>query len=592
MSLFSELKRRNVFRVGIAYLAGAWLLIEVAGTLFPMFGFGDTPARITVIILAIGFPLFLVFSWLFETTPEGLKLERDIDRTTPAPLANTRRLDRVIIVLLALALGYFALDKFVLEPRRVAEIVQETAQHARSEALVESYGDRSIAVLPFVNMSSDPEQEYFSDGISEELINLLTKIPELRVIARTSAFYYKDKDVKLSDVAEELNVSHILEGSVRRSDDRMRVTAQLIEARSETHLWSETYDRTISDVFAIQDEIAANVVGQLKLKLLGEQPSSQEVDPEAYALWLQGNHLSRNWDTSALEQAQRLFEKALEIEPGFIDARFGLAELHKGDENYRRTMKEIVTLNPEYANAYVRLAGLAILDFDLQTSAGNMQRALDLAPTSVFVLEGATWLSIILGHLDEALEVYSYLMARDPLNHLAYLYTGTVLLQKGHLQEAIEAYTTAASIRPGPITDSALSQAYLFHGDAQRALDISSGREETIELYPGAFLAVSAMALHTLGRHEESQSVLEDLIVRYGELMPEFVAQVYAWSGDANSCFLWLDKGIESHRISDLYMSPAFRPVFEDPRWAEFLERIGRAPEQLAAIEFKVTLPE
>ena len=188
MSLYHELKRRNVFRVASAYLAASWLLIEAAETIFPLYGFGDAPARIVVTVLAIGFPLFLVFSWVFELTPEGLKKEKDIDRTAAVTRKSGKQLDRIIIVLLALALGYFAFDKFVLEPARVADIVQETAEQARTDALVESFGDKSIAVLPFANLSADPEQEYFSDGISEELLNLLARIPELRVTSRSSSF--------------------------------------------------------------------------------------------------------------------------------------------------------------------------------------------------------------------------------------------------------------------------------------------------------------------------------------------------------------------------------------------------------------------
>ena len=244
MSFYHELKRRNVFRVGAAYIFAAWLLIQVAETIFPLFGYGDTPARITVILLAIGFPLFLVFSWVFELTPEGLKKEKDVDHTASVVRKTGKQLDRVIIVLLALALGYFAFDKFVLDPAQDLKIAETARQEGRSEALVESYGDKSIAVLPFVNLSADPEQEYFSDGISEELLNLLARIPELRVISRSSAFYYKGKDIDIPTIAQQLNVTHILEGSVRQAGNRVRITAQLVEARSDTHIWSDIFDRT------------------------------------------------------------------------------------------------------------------------------------------------------------------------------------------------------------------------------------------------------------------------------------------------------------------------------------------------------------
>ncbi len=210
MSLYRELKRRNVFRVAIAYLAASWLLIEVAETIFPLYGFGDTPARIVVTLLAIGFPLFLVFSWVFEITPEGLKLEKDVKREKSVAPQTGKKLDRVIIVLLALALGYFAFDKFVLEPARVSDLVEETVQQARSDALVESFGDKSIAVLPFVNMSDDADNEYFSDGISEELLNMLSKIPELRVISRSSAFSFKGKDIAIPDVGGAFRLAPVV----------------------------------------------------------------------------------------------------------------------------------------------------------------------------------------------------------------------------------------------------------------------------------------------------------------------------------------------------------------------------------------------
>jgi TolB-like protein len=312
MSFYHELKRRNVFRVGAAYIVAAWLLIQVAETIFPLFGFGDAPARITVILLAIGFPLFLLFSWVFELTPEGLKKEKDIDRTVSVTRKTGKQLDRVIILLLALGLGYFAFDKFVLDPARDAVLVEETAQQTRSDVLVESYGDKSIAVLPFVNMSDDARNEYFSDGISEELLNLLAQIPELRVISRSSSFSFKGKDIAIPEVAKQLNVAHVLEGSVRKAGNRVRITAQLIDGRSDTHLWSDTYDRELDDIFAVQDEIAAAISVALKIKLklvAGEmmQPEAiKTANTDAYVAYLQGRELIRGRGWVNMEGAIRL----------------------------------------------------------------------------------------------------------------------------------------------------------------------------------------------------------------------------------------------------------------------------------------------
>jgi len=257
LSFVNELKRRNVLRVGAAYVVAAWLVIQVVETLFPVYGLSDASVRIVITILAIGLVPTLIFAWAFELTPEGLKKESKVDRSQSITPDTGKKLDRMIMVVLALALGYFAFDNFVLDPQREADLIEENLaaveharQEGRTEALVESYSDRSIAVLAFDDMSPEGDQEYLSDGIAEELLNLLAKIPELRVISRSSAFSYKGKGTKLNQIAEELNVAHILEGSVRKAGNRIRITTQLIEARSDTHLWSETYDRTLDDVFA------------------------------------------------------------------------------------------------------------------------------------------------------------------------------------------------------------------------------------------------------------------------------------------------------------------------------------------------------
>ena len=258
LSFYQELKRRNVFRVGAAYLVMAWLLIQVTETIFPLFGFDDSPARIVVVILAIGFIPSLIFSWVFELTPEGLQKDDEVNHAGFSVLDINKKLDRAIVVVLALALSYFAFDKFVLAPQReAAQLQQQTAeldvarQAGRAEALVESYGDRSIAVLPFAGMSPEGDQAYFSDGISEELLNALSGVDELRVISRSSSFALRDDDLSVPEVADRLNVTYVLEGSVRKAGDQVRITAQLIDARSDTQLWSNTYDRKLDNIFQI-----------------------------------------------------------------------------------------------------------------------------------------------------------------------------------------------------------------------------------------------------------------------------------------------------------------------------------------------------
>ncbi len=336
MSLFAELKRRHVFRVAAAYAVVAWLLIEVSDTVFPRLGLPEWTVTFVIALLLLGVPMALFFAWAYELTPEGLKREQDSDRSESSTPHTGKKIDRAITVVLALALASFAFDRYVLDPQRdaasdVAEVaaVEEVRQAGRSEAVIAPDDDRSIAVLAFDDMSQGGDQEYLSDGIAEELLNLLAKIPELRVISRTSAFSYKGKDIKLAQVAEELNVAHILEGSVRKAGDKVRITAQLIDARSDMHLWSETYDRTLDDVFAIQDDIAATVVAQLKITLLGEDRrvlyAERAADMDAYSAFLIGRERMGLRTPEDVAAARAQFEKAIALDPDYAPAHAALA---------------------------------------------------------------------------------------------------------------------------------------------------------------------------------------------------------------------------------------------------------------------------
>ncbi len=289
MGLVSELRRRNVFRVGVAYVIVAWLLLQVADVILPTFRTPEWVMQAFTFLLMLGFPMALFFAWAFELTPEGLKKEKNVDRSRSITHVTGRKLDFVIIGLLVVALGYFGYDKFVLDPDRDAVEIKAAVQVAQEQVAntVERQDSaKTIAVLPFVNMSDDASNEYFSDGLSEELLNLLAKVPELRVAARTSSFSFKDQNLEIPVIAARLNVAHVLEGSVRKAGNQIRITAQLNKADDGFHLWSETYDRELKSVFAIQDEIAAAVVDALKITLLGEKPNVTETNPEAYALYL------------------------------------------------------------------------------------------------------------------------------------------------------------------------------------------------------------------------------------------------------------------------------------------------------------------
>jgi len=320
MSFINELKRRNVFRVGAAYVVVAWLLLQLVDVVLNNIEAPVWVFQAILLVLVIGFPLALFFAWAFEITPEGLKKEKDVDRSQAITHVTGRKLDFVIIGVLAIAVGYFVIDKFYLT----------------DETGTESEVDTSIAVLPFVAMSSGEDDGYFADGLTEEILNALTQLPELRVTARTSSFFFKGQDIPVSEIAARLNVAHIVEGSVRRDDDRVRITAQLIHASSDRHLWSQTYDRTFKDVLAIQQDIAEKIAEALDVVLDDNARKDMENagirDVEAFIAYQKGleaygtAHENIRDTSESLAIANTYFDQALEAAPHLISARLMKAD--------------------------------------------------------------------------------------------------------------------------------------------------------------------------------------------------------------------------------------------------------------------------
>jgi TolB-like protein/cytochrome c-type biogenesis protein CcmH/NrfG len=610
LSFLNELKRRNVLRVAAGYIVSAWLVIQVTETIFPLFGFGDTPARIVVITLAIGFIPAMIVAWVFELTPEGLKKESEVDHSQSIAPDTGKKLDRMIMVVLALALGYFTFDKFVLNPQREVAVqeqfagkIEEARQEGRTEALVESYGDKSIAVLPFVNMSDDASNEFFSDGISEELLNLLARIQDLRVISRSSAFSYKGKDIKLAQVAEELNVAHILEGSVRKAGNKIRITAQLIEARSDTHLWSETYDRTLDDIFAVQDEIAATVVEQLKITLLGVAPKVRETDPEAYTLILQARHLGLQVSAEGIEQGIALAKQALTIDPDYTDAwvglagayytqaQFGLRPHEEGFRLAREATERALAIDPDNAAAHGSLAWIAMMhDTDLAQAARHFQRALQLDPVNLDNIMAAATLLVNLGRLDQAIAAQKYVVSRDPVNPAGFSNLGIYYLEAKRWDEAIATFRTALRLSPGMmIAHGMIGIALLNKGEAEAAL--AEVQQEPMEVLR---LIVPVAAHHALGQQKESDAVLLELIGKYEQNAAYNIAGLLAYRNEADRAFEWLDKAVEygDSGLSKLASDPWFTNIHNDPRWLPLLESSGMDQAKLDAIKFEVTLPK
>jgi TolB-like protein/cytochrome c-type biogenesis protein CcmH/NrfG len=589
-SLFAELRRRNVIRAAVLYIGAVWAFGQGLSQFSPAIGLPDWTTRWFLVAAVIGFPFWIAFAWFYEFTPEGLKRESEVERHESITHHTGRKLDFAIIGVMAVAIVLLVTDRFVLH-------------HGVNEEAALPIAEHSIAVLPFVNMSDEKSNEYFSDGISEELLNLLAKIPQLQVTARTSSFAFKGKETGIPEIARTLHVAHVLEGSVRKAGNSVRITAQLIKAGTDTHLWSQTYDRKLDDIFAIQDEIAADVVKQLKVTLLGAAPKARTTDPEAYALYLQAVQLGRQSTAEAFKQSDALYRKALTIDPRYAPAWAALAEnfyheanqgLLSNKEGYaqaREAAMKALAIDPDYAPAHARLGYIAMYgDNDLAGAAQHFRRALALDPSDPDVLRNSAALLGNLGRLDEALALDEAVVRRDPVNVNALYNLGVDGRLAGRFDAAIASFRTVLSLAPGRGgAHTQLGTALLLKGDAQGAL--AEIEPETSEVWKMVGLP---MAYHALGRKADSDAALAALIAKNERDGPYNIAYVYAFRGEADKAFAWLDKAVEygDSGISEIVTENLFDKIHADPRWLPFLRKIGKAPEQLAKIEFKVTLPQ
>lgn len=465
--------------------------------------------------------------------------------------------------------------------------------------------ENTIAVLPFVSMTADPEDEYFADGLTEELSHALANLANLKVAGRTSSFYFKGRNEDLRNIGETLGVAHVLEGSVRRDGDSLRITAQLVNTDSGFHLWSETYDRTAADILDIQADIARNVVSRLRRTLLDEKrraPSKHyTTDPETYALYLKALKLSK---TGSMNQAQILLEDVVERDPRFVPAWNRLANVNGSrmmglDETYPYSWEEgwgrvkeaidvLMAFDPDSGDALAVLGGYTWLyEGDAKQAARYIQRAVEVEPRNLDILNFASTFAKHVGRMEQALILDEYVVARDPLCSGCRFWLAKLYMYMGRLDEAEQAFRTMQVADGGGEWN--LGTILLLKGDPESAL--ASFRQLDHHLY--LRLQGMALAYHDMGRRDEFEAAQRELLDEWGDRQPLEIAQLYAYTGQLDTAIEWLEKSIALNP-ADLqtdFPEPLFWNLRDDPRWDALLERVGRSPRQLAEVQFNVSLP-
>ncbi len=609
MRILQELKRRNVLRMAAAYIVTAWLVVQVVETLFPVYGLSDDAIRLVVNVLAIGLVPVLVLSWVFEWTPEGLKRDADVAQDRPVSLAAAKRLDRIILVVLAVAVGYFLFDTFVLDPQREADQAirqQAEVERARQAGISEglqSRGEASIAVLAFTDMSPGGDQAYISEGIAEDILNLLQRMPELDVRSRTSAFRFRESQLSVPEIAEDLGVDHILEGSVRKLDDRLRITAQLIDARTDSHLWSETFDREIEDVFDILDELSLAVAEQVGIELLSEPPRSGRINADAYFLFLRGNHLVYYIDHSG---AADYLEQALTIEPNYVDALLAVSrayfelaktDLHVAgseDRDYLQKSSDAWSrareLEPEHPVILAWESSGPMNQGDYQSAARLIETAMSGDSRSFDVVEAAIIFAMAIRRAELAARLGESAVRRDPYCSACNYRLSLALYQAGRYAEAEEALLRSWELAPG-IKAGVLSLAkmLMMQGKYDEALEQFRVWEDRKQPDPWW----GPLMIRALQGEDVSQE-LADLEASGVRRIP--LAEVAAVVGDTETAFRLLDEAAPADPMrvsfpSRHINSNFFENLHGDPRWTAIEERAGLAAHQLAQIRFNPRLP-
>jgi adenylate cyclase len=574
---FVELQRRNVYKVGVAYAVVSWLLIQIATQVFPIFEIPNWASRLVVFLLAIGFPVALILAWAYDLTPEGVQRTDEMDRKGVVVRRTGRTLNFIIIGVLLAVMTIIVVRHFnvVKSPWGTTE------------------AEKSIVILPFLDLSQMKDQEYLSDGITEQIINSLAHVHGLFVVARTTAFSFKNKNVDIRDVGRQLGVTHVLEGSVSRGPGKVRVVAQLINVATGYHLWSETYDSTDTDFLSLQSDVSRKVANALRIELhLAETTllaKSLTHDPEAYDLYLRGRYLLNKRTPDSIQKGRVLFEQAVSKDPSFALGHAGIADSYillgkagemSPDEAATKAWEEVsraLEIDENLAEGYISRATL-LSDFDWNWPAGeaDFQKALELNPNSAVAHYWYARNLAQIGRSEEALKESSAAEKLDPLSPVILTSRAKVLSTAHRYADAIATCQKAIDLE-GNFGQAfqILAQAYVHNKEypegiaaAKKYVDLSSGSGwAKLEL---------AYAYAVAGNTAESDRVVNEVISQREPYSPYDMATIRAAFRDLDGAFQWLDKAIQQRSVDVIWIRVDSRldPIRSDPRFAEILTRL------------------
>ena len=598
-NFFSELKRRNVYKVAITYAVVGWLLVQAASILLPTFEAPTWVMKAFVVFLALGFVISVMISWAFEATPEGLKRTENVPPDAVLPTWSPRKFATFIIAVAVIAAGLLAFNLFRTKP---------TTPPTTAAPIT----NKSVAVLAFANLSDDKGSEYFSDGISEELLTVLQKIPGLHVAARTSAFSFKGKNATAQEIGQKLGVAHLVEGSVRKAGDVVRIAARLTQAETGEQLWSENYTRDLKDVFAVQTELAQTIVGQLRGQLTdgAADPAAKAAiqaqvqaaekggtkNVEAHQHYLQGRFYTNRHSEKSAGEALVEYQRAVELDPAFALAWAGLAQTHVWYCNFstemgragfdahlaraRETAARALALEPNLPEALRARADIQLnFDFDWKGAGETLRTALALAPADPSLLTDAGTLAIAKGDAAGGIALYREAVALDPVNPLARSFFAFNLALTGQFAEARTEYPRLVELSPAaPWAHAGLGISFLLQGKFEEAA--VAAQDDAAEW---ARLLVVAMARWSQRRIPEADAALARLIESSADTAAYQIAEVYAYRGEKNRAFEWLERARRQRDpgLGTLRSDPFLANLQADPRWIAFVRTMGLADDQI-----------